>query len=309
MLQVMETVIGKWNNNKYTVLSKLGEGGIGAVYKVKDNKGNTRALKISKDINSIAREFNMMIKLKSLKNIPRIYEIDDYKKSGNIYYFLVMEYLDGYNMKEIIKYGSMKVKEIIGIGIILLNILEKIYKMGYVYADMKPENIMIDKRRKRVSFIDLGGVIEKGQGIKEYTPAYSILSWGIDGYNDYTAYLVFSVAMIITSMLLKKEFNPLLNNLNHLLSNIKLLILDNRFKKRLIKALKGEINDISIFKEGLKKSFKECNSSLVVISKSNTKVKVKIGAGLAIDAFFMFSMTFFLIIILSIGINIYFFRG
>ncbi len=308
MLYISETVIGKWNNNKYTVLSKLGEGGVGAVYKVKDSKGYIRALKISKDVNSITREYNMMTKLKNLKNVPKVYEIDDYKKSGDIYYFLVMDYIEGYNIKEIIKYGNMKVKEIIGIGIILLNILENIYKMGYVYADLKPENIMIDKRGKRISFIDFGGVIEKGQGIKEYTPAYSILSWGIDGYNDYITNLNFSVAMIITSMLLKKEFNPLVSNLDQVVSNIKLLIIDNKFKKCLIKALRGGTNDIAIFKEELKKSLKDCNSSLVVITKNNTKIRTKKKAGLIIDAFFMFSIGFFLII-MAIGINIYFFKG
>ncbi len=308
MLCISETVAGKWNNNKYTVLSKLGEGGIGAVYKVKDSKGYIRALKISKDINSITREFNMMTKLKNLKNIPKVYELDDYKKSGDIYYFLVMDYIEGYNIKEIIKYGNMKVKEIIGIGIILLNILEKIYKMEYVYTDLKPENIMIDNRGKRIIFIDFGGVIEKGQGIKEYTPAYSVLSWGIDRYNDYITNLIFSVAMIVTSMLLKKEFNPLVNNLEQVVSNIKLLIIDDRFKKCLIKALRGGTNDINIFKEELKKSFKSCNSSLAVTSKNSTKIITNRKAGLMIDAFFMFSIGFFLIIMI-IGINIYFLKG
>lgn len=312
MLSVLETVIGKWNHNKYTVLSKLGEGGIGAVYKVKDCKGNTRALKISKDINSISREFKMMTKLKSIKSIPRAYDMDDYKKNGNIYYFLVMEYIEGYNIKEILKYSNMKVKDIIGIGIILLNVLEKIHRMGYVYADLKPENIMIDKRGKRVSFIDFGGVVEVGQGIKEYTPAYNILSWGVDGKNN-TAYLVFSVAMIIISILLKKEFNPLVDNLHQIHSHIKLLMIDTKLKKRLIKALRGEINDIKIFKAELKKSFRECNSSLVVTSRADakikTKIRTKIRSGLTIDAFFMFSIGFFLIVIMTIGINIYFFKG
>lgn len=308
MLYVTEIVVGKWNKNKYTVLSKLGEGGVGAVYKVKDKKGQIKALKISRDINSITREFNMINKLKNIRNIPKAYEVDDYNKNGNVYYFLVIEHIEGYNIKEIIKYGNMKVKDVIGIGIVLLNILERIYKIGYIYVDIKPENIMIDKKKKRVSFIDFGGVIEKGQGIKEYTPAYSILSWGIDGYNDYVTNLIFSVAMIITSMMLKKEFNPLVNNLNQVVSSIKLLIVDNRFKKCLIKALKGEINNITIFKDGLKKSFKRCNPSLAVVTKISTNTKNLNKTESLVDAFFMFSVLFFLIIIV-IGINIYFFRG
>ncbi|SCG84220.1 serine/threonine protein kinase, bacterial [Proteiniborus sp. DW1] len=308
MLQIMETVIGKWNKNKYTVLSKLGEGGIGSVYKVKDAKGNIRALKISKDINSITREFDVMNKLKSLKNTPNAYEIDDYKKNGDIYYFFVMDYIEGYNIKKIIEHGKLKLKDIIGIGIILLNILERIYKMGYVYVDIKPDNIMIDKKKKKVGFIDFGGVIEVGQGIKEFTPAYSIFSWGIDVNNNYEAYIIFSNAMIISSMLLRREFNPLVHNLEQIISNINLLTLDRRLKKCLIKALRGEINKISTFREDLKKLLKECNLHLEVNRNTAHKIKYNIKSELFIDVFFIFSIGFFLTMI-AIGINIYFFRG
>lgn len=308
MLQVMETIIGKWNNNKYIVLSKLGEGGIGAVYKVKDRKGNIRALKISQDINSITREFGTITKLKHLKNISNAYEIDDYKKNGNIYYFFVMDYIEGYNIKELIKHGELKVKDIIGIGIILLNILEKIYKMGYVYADIKPDNIMIDKKKKKVSFIDFGGVIEIGQGIKEFTPAYNTFSWGIDTNNDYMTYIIFSIAMIITSMLLRKEFNPLVHNLDQVISNIKLLVLDNRLKKCLIKALRGEVNHVSTFREDLKKLLKECNLYLEANRNTSCKMNGNKKSEIFIDAFFIFSIGF-LLVVTAIGINIYFFKG
>lgn len=305
MLQVAETVIGKWNNNKYIVLSKLGEGGMGAVYKVKDKRGNVRALKISQDINSITREFDMMTKLKQLKNIPKTYDIDDYKKNGAVYYFFVMDYIEGYNIKEIIKHNKMKVKEIIGIGIILLNILEEIYKMGYVYADIKPDNIMIDKRGKKISFIDFGGVIEIGRGIKEFTPTYSTFSWDVCTNNDYITNIVFSIAMVITSMLLKKEFNPLVHNLGQVISHIKLLIMDNKLKKCLIKALRGEINHISTFREDLKKHFKECSSSLVVNSKTNPKMNANRKTEFIIDVFFIFSIGFFLVVTVAV-MNIYF---
>jgi len=306
MLKAMEIVTGKWNNNKYIVLSKLGEGGIGEVYKVKDVKGNTRALKISKDVNSITREFNMMKNLKQIKNLPKVYEMDDYKKNGSIYYFLIMDYIEGYSIKDIIRYGNMKVKDIIGIGIILLNILEKIYKMGYIYSDIKPANIMIDKKGRKVSFIDFGGVTQVGRGIKEFTPTYSTFFWGIGRDGDYNTNIIFSTAMIISSMLLKKEFNPLLHSLEHIISSIRQLILDSRLKKCLIKALRGEINDIIIFKEELKILFEKCNKSLVVISNTNSPINLNMKNNLAVDIFFMLSVGF-LAIVAIVGINIYFF--
>ncbi len=308
MLYISETVMGKWNNNKYTVLSKLGEGGIGAVYKVRDEKGNLRALKISKEINSITREFNMITKLKQINNIPKAYEIDDYNKNGNVYYFFVMDFIEGYNIKEIIKHGKLKVKDIIGIGIILLNNIEKIYKIGYVYADLKPDNIMIDKKKKKISFIDFGGVIEIGQGIKEFTPAYSNFSWDIGTSNDYMTNIIFSVAMVITSMLLEREFNPLVHNLENVISNIKLLALDNRVKKCLIRALRGEINHIHTFRDDLKKLLKESTLFSEVNKNMSCKIKGNRKSDFIIDAFFIFSIGFF-VFVTAIGINIYFLRG
>ncbi|MFA5524706.1 MAG: AarF/UbiB family protein [Tissierellales bacterium] len=308
MLQIAETVMGKWNKNKYTVLSKLGEGGIGAVYKIKDMKGNVRALKISKDISSITREFDMMTKLKQLKNVPRAYDIDDYKKSGNLYYFFVMDYLEGYNIKEIIRYNKIKVKEIIGIGIILLNILERIYKMGYIYVDIKPDNIMVDKRGKKIRFIDFGGVIEKGRGVKEFTPAYSIFSWDVYLSSDYDTNIVFSVAMVISSMLLRREFNPLVHNIDWVISYISYLTIDNKLKKCLIKSLRGEINQISNFKAELNRLFKECNPSLVVNNNTNSKMKANKKTKSRIDVFFMFSLGLFFLVTI-IGIGIFFLKG
>ncbi len=308
MLQLMETILGKWHNNKYTVLSKLGEGGIGAVYKVKDVNGNIRALKISQDVNSITREFDIISKLKHLKSIPKAYELDDYKKNGNIYYFFVMDYIEGYNIKELIRHGKLRDEDIIGIGIILLNILEKIYKMGYVYADIKPDNIMIDRKKKKVSFIDFGGVIEIGQGIREFTPAYNTFSWGIDTNDDHMTYIIFSVAMMITSMLLKREFNPLVNSLEQVTSNIKLQILNARLKKCLIKALRGEINQVSTFREELKKLLKEGNIYIDVNRNTNYKVNGNKKLDFFIDALFIFSIGF-LVVVTAIGINIFLVKG
>ena len=304
MLYISEKIFGKWNKNEYIVLSKLGEGGIGAVYKVKGSTGNIRALKISRDISSITREFDMMNKLKSIKHIPRAYEVDDYEKDGEVFYFFIMDYIEGYSIKDLIKHKDMKVKEIIGIGIILLNLLEIIYRIGYVYADIKPENIMLDKKKKRISFIDFGGVILKGQGIREYTPAYSMISWGIERNYDSITSLNFSIAMIITSMLLKKEFNPLIHNLEQVIWHIKHLVIDEELKKILIEALKCEIIHTDILKDKLKKAFKKTSSSLKAISKSSTKIK-SYGKPEAIDAFFFFSMGLLLIVVI-IGLNIYF---
>lgn len=304
MLYISEKVLGKWNKNKYIVLSKLGEGGIGFVYKVRDETGCIKALKISKDISSITREFDIMNTLKSLKNIPKAYEIDDYIRNGENFHFIIMEYIDGYSIKDLMKHKDMKVKEIIGIGIVLLNLLEIIYNIGYIYGDIKPENIMIDKKDRKVVFIDFGGVIKKGQGIREFTPAYSMVSWGANEKYEYNmTSLNFSIAMIIIAMMLKKEFNPMIHSIDQVIQQIKLLLIDDELKKTLIHAIKCEINQVYVFKEKLNKALRKCSSSLVSISKSNTKISTKKYISI-IDIFFILSMGLFFITIV-LGFNIF----
>lgn len=305
MLEVMEKVEGKWNKNSYIVLSKIGRGGIGTVYKVRDSNGKIMALKISTDINSITREYNMMNNLKNIENIPKVYEIDDYKKNGNTYYFIVMDYVEGYSIKEIIKYRKLNLRDILGIGIALLIILEKIYKMNYIYADIKPDNILIDTKNRAISFIDFGGVIEKGQGIREFTPAYNILSWGIKESNSYERDIVFSVSMLITAMLLKREFNPLVDNLNQIIQRIKLLKIDNGLKKCLINGLLGKVNDISIFQYKLKRFINSSDLSCSIKNMYSMKIRTNKKIGLFVDAFFIFSIIFF-VITMILGLNLYF---
>ena len=41
-----KTIVGKWSKKKYYILKEIGQGAVGTVYKVRDDKGNIRALKI-----------------------------------------------------------------------------------------------------------------------------------------------------------------------------------------------------------------------------------------------------------------------
>ena len=54
---------GKWNQNKYTIIEKIGEGAFGKLFKGKNARGDTIAIKISSNTSSIAREYYIMYKL------------------------------------------------------------------------------------------------------------------------------------------------------------------------------------------------------------------------------------------------------
>lgn len=250
MLYIGEIIRGKWNKNKYIVLKKLGQGGIASVYKVRDEVGKVRAIKISNDINSITREYESMKKFKTLRVVPGTYEMDDYQKYGETFHFFTLDYIEGYNLKQIIKVRKISLKDAINIVIIILKNLKIIHDFGYVYSDVKLENIMIDKRDKKIYLVDFGGVVDKSLGFKEYTPTYNIVSWGIDNTNHNTS-MIFSVNMLLLSMILRYEPSPLVKSLKTIREEIKTNSISNNVKRTMVKALNGDVEDVDIYISGL----------------------------------------------------------
>ncbi len=251
MLYTGEIIKGKWNKNSYIVLQKLGQGGIGSIFKVKDKYGNVKAIKISSDINSITREYENMKRFKMMSAIPKAYEIDDYKKYGETFHFFTLEYISGYNLKELMRLKRCILSDIIIIGTTILKNLKVIYDLGYIYGDIKLENIMIDAASKKIYLIDFGGAVEKGQGIKEYTPTYNIVSWGMDNKDNSTS-MIFSVNMILTSLILKHEPSPLLKDIKAVALELKNNDVDNRLKRILLSGLGGKHKSVDKYMQELK---------------------------------------------------------
>lgn len=282
MIYIGEIIKGKWNENRYIVLKKLGQGGIGSVYKVKDKFGNIKAIKISSDINSITREYDFIKKFKSLSIVPRIYEIDDYNKYGESFHFFVLEYIEGYNLKQIMKVKDFNLRDSLIIVVIVLKNLKTIYDLGYIYSDIKLENIMIDRNNKKVYLVDFGGAMKKNLGIKEYTPTYNIFSWGINN-NSHSTSMIFSVNMLLTSMILKQEPSPLLKNIEGVSLDLKEEKIDKRAKKLIIDGLNGRYEDINIYISDIKN----------IISNKNTYKNKDI-----INIFFKGSIFIFLLVLI-----------
>lgn len=159
MKAIINTVVGR----RYYVLEQLGKGGTSKVYKVKDvETDKIYALKqyITSDpanqeqlLEGIQNELNVL-KHVSHPALPKIYDIIKEDK----YFFLVMEYVEGIDLKEYIKInGTLKKKQILSMmeqvcsGLYYLHSLDK----PIIYRDLKPSNIIL-RKDETIKLIDFG---------------------------------------------------------------------------------------------------------------------------------------------------------
>lgn len=131
----------------YTVTEKLGEGGMGVVYKAHDTKLDRDValkflpLELTKDRDARER-FVQEAKAASALNHPNICTIHDIQEhDGQM--FIVMEFVEGQTLRE--KKRSISFKHAIDIGIQIADGLAAAHEKGIVHRDIKPENIMVRK--------------------------------------------------------------------------------------------------------------------------------------------------------------------
>ena len=149
----------------YKIIEKLGEGGMGVVYLAEDTKLERKvAIKfLPRHIagNSEERErFKIEAKAAAALNHPNIATIHAIEESED-QIFIVMEYIDGVELKDKIKVGTIPVEETIKIAIQIAEGLGAAHKKGIVHRDIKSSNIMITNDGK-AKIMDFGLAKIKG---------------------------------------------------------------------------------------------------------------------------------------------------
>lgn len=143
----------------YTILNKLGEGGMGVVYKARDTKlDRTVALKFlpphltksKKDRKRFIREAKSAAALNH-PNICTIHNIDEHE--GN--QFIVMEYVEGKTLRAKIDSGELTVESSINYAIRITEALAAAHRQEIIHRDIKPENIMVENTG-RIKVMDFG---------------------------------------------------------------------------------------------------------------------------------------------------------
>jgi serine/threonine protein kinase len=133
----------------YEIVSALGTGGMGEVYRARDTRlDRTVAVKILpahlSDSAEAKQRFDREARAISSLSHPNICHLYDVGQQDGISY-LVMEYLEGETPADRLRKGPLPLEQVLEIGAEICEGLKKAHRSGVVHRDLKPSNIMLTK--------------------------------------------------------------------------------------------------------------------------------------------------------------------
>lgn len=188
---------GKWHGGRYQVERLLGEGANGQVYLVKHG-GQRYALKIGADPADLQSEINVLraiAKRQRNGSEPFLVQVDDFRhSSGRDYCFYMMQYIQGAAITDYLHREGSDWYALIGLH--LLRQLGELHEEGWVFGDLKLENVLIGSYG-RAYLIDYGGVTAWGKSVRQFTELYDRGYWSAGSRRADPAYDLFSLAVLL----------------------------------------------------------------------------------------------------------------
>jgi serine/threonine protein kinase len=141
--------IGSVVSGRYRIVDLIATGGMGAVYLGEHVHMHKRiAVKILHpevdDQPEIVARFEREAVVGAHVRHPNIAHATDFGKLDDGAYFLVLDYIEGRNLGEVIREGPMPAPRVVRIARQLAGALAAAHELGIVHRDMKPRNIMLD---------------------------------------------------------------------------------------------------------------------------------------------------------------------
>jgi serine/threonine protein kinase len=141
---------------KYTILSKLGQGSFGTIYKGINNLTQCKvAIKIEYNLPDciLTHEAKIYKYLEGKEGIPRLLS---FGKEG-LFHYMIMDLFD--ESLEVMKRksnGKLSLNTVLNIFYQALERLETIHTLGIVHRDIKPDNFIVDRTTNKIYMIDFG---------------------------------------------------------------------------------------------------------------------------------------------------------
>ena len=158
-------LVGQVVADRYHVVKKLGEGGMGQVYLAEHVKmGRRSAIKVLNpsmvhDPDAVAR-FNREAANASRISHPNICAIYDFGETPDGLIYLAMEFIEGEPLTDVVeREGSLPLDRAVGIFLQVAGALQAAHDLGIVHRDLKPDNIMLSRARDGtdvVKVVDFG---------------------------------------------------------------------------------------------------------------------------------------------------------
>ncbi len=142
------------------LIELVGQGGMGAVYKARqrslDRLVALKLLRPGLDADpSFAERFTREARALAQLNHPGIVTLYEFGRTPAGLYFILMEFVDGLNLRQLLAAGRLSPREALAIIPPLCDALQYAHDRGFVHRDIKPENLLID-RLGRVKVADFG---------------------------------------------------------------------------------------------------------------------------------------------------------
>ncbi len=149
--QAREAVVEAQQLGQYTLEEKLGEGGMGVVYKGRHSMmRRPTAIKLlhadkvnETSISRFEREVQITCQLNHFNTIA----IYDFGRTPEGVFYYAMEFLDGIDLQDLVnQYGPQPERRVIHILLQICNSLYEAHSKGLVHRDIKPANVMLNRR-------------------------------------------------------------------------------------------------------------------------------------------------------------------
>jgi serine/threonine protein kinase/cytochrome c-type biogenesis protein CcmH/NrfG len=164
----LDLLPGQTLAGRFTIIERIGEGGMGVVYKAIDNAlGGTVALKLIlpelSGRRSLVERFRREVRLTRQITHPNICRVHDIGDSAGVLY-LSMEWIEGETLRQLLrKTGVLKEGRALEIAGKIARGLRAAHEVHVIHRDLKPANVMVD-RGGNIRLVDFGLAVEPGSG-------------------------------------------------------------------------------------------------------------------------------------------------
>ncbi len=221
-----DPILGTTIAGRYRVESRLGEGGMGSVYRVEHTAMRKKlALKLlhremTRQPEMVARFEREALAAAHIEH-PNVAGATDFGKLDDGLCFLVLEYVEGVSLRALVEKGPLDPRRAVHIARQMLSALRRAHELGIVHRDLKPENVQLVEKDGDPDFVkvlDFGiarvpiGSLTGGEegtsltrsgmvyGTPEYMAPEQALGQEVDGRSD-----LYSTGVILFEMLAGKR--------------------------------------------------------------------------------------------------------